>query len=79
MAVEVITRASAPRTTAGIFNIPFVQKDANATSLKATFWIETVQQKNESTFLQLQYTQTVILNFLGIDWPHISIATLIKQ
>jgi hypothetical protein len=79
MAVEVITRASAPRTTAGICNIPFVQKDANATSLKATFWIETVQQKNESTFLQLQYTQTVILNFLGIDWPHISIATLIKQ
>jgi hypothetical protein len=40
-----------------------VQKDANATSLKATFWIETVRQKNESTFLQLQYTQTVILNF----------------
>jgi hypothetical protein len=29
--------------------------------------------------VQLQYTQTVILNFLGINWPHISVATLLKQ
>src|SRR5215471_9343847 len=63
----------------GIKNIPFVVKNANATSLDAIFWIETVKQKDDSTFLQLQYTQTVILNFLGIDWPHISVATLIKQ
>jgi hypothetical protein len=27
----------------------------------------------------VQYTQTVILHFLGIDWPHISVATLTKQ
>jgi hypothetical protein len=47
--------------------------------LDATFWIETVQQPDGSTFLQLQYTQTVLLNFLGIDWPHISVATLTKQ
>ena len=29
--------------------------------------------------MQLQYTQKIILNFLGIDWPHISVATLVKQ
>ncbi len=29
--------------------------------------------------MQLQYTQTIILNFLGINWPHISVATLLKQ
>lgn len=64
----------------GIVNIPFVVQNANATKLDAAFWIETVQQPDGSgTFLQLQYTQTVILNFLGIDWPHISVATLIKQ
>ena len=64
----------------GIVNIPFVVHNANATKLDAVFWIETVQQPDGSgTFMQLQYTQTVILNFLGIDWPHISVATLVKQ
>ncbi len=64
----------------GIVNIPFVVQNANATKLDAIFWIETVQQPDGSgTFMQLQYTQTVILNFLGIDWPHISVATLVKQ
>jgi hypothetical protein len=62
-----------------IGNIPFVVRNANATKLDAIFWIETVQQPDGSTFLQLQYTQTVILNFLEIDWPHISVATLTKQ
>jgi hypothetical protein len=64
----------------GIVNIPFIVQNANATSLDAVFWIETVQQPDGSgSFMQLQYTQTVILNFLGIDWPHISVATLVKQ
>jgi hypothetical protein len=63
----------------GILNIPFVTSNANATRLDAIFWIETVQQPDGSRFMQLQYTQTVILNFLNIDWPHISVATLVKQ
>lgn len=63
----------------GIVNIPFVVANAQATQLDAIFWIETVKQADGSTFLQLQYTQTVILNFLGINWPHISVATLVKQ
>jgi nucleoid-associated protein YgaU len=25
---------------------------------------------------QLQYTQTVLLNFKGLSWPHITVATL---
>jgi len=68
-----------PAPSGGIENVPFVVQNANATRLDAIFWIETVQQPDGSTFLQLQYTQTVILNFLGIDWPHISVATLVKQ
>jgi len=64
----------------GIVNIPFVVQNANATKMDAVFWIETVEQPDGSgAFMQLQYTQTVILNFLGIDWPHISVATLTKQ
>lgn len=64
----------------GIENIPFVVQNANATSMSAIFWIEKVQREHgPGTFLQLQYTQKVILNFLGIDWPHIQVATLVKH
>ncbi len=63
----------------GIVNMPFDIRNANATRLDAIFWIETVKQADGTTFQQLQYTQTVILNFLGINWPHISVATLTKQ
>ncbi|MFZ3001468.1 MAG: heme-binding protein [Undibacterium umbellatum] len=62
----------------GIVNIPFVTANANATKLDAIFWIETVERPDGTQFMQLQYTQTVILNFLDIDWPHISVATLIR-
>lgn len=64
----------------GILNIPFVTANADAISLDATFWIETVTPPaGGQPFLQLQYTQTVILSFLGINWPHISVATLVKN
>ncbi len=63
----------------GNVNIPFVVANAYASQLDAIFWIETVKQPDGTTFLQLQYTQTVILNFLGINWPHMSVATLVKQ
>ncbi len=29
------------------------------------------------TFLQIQYSQTVFLNFAGLTWPHVSVATLL--
>ncbi|HJX26475.1 MAG TPA: heme-binding protein [Thermoanaerobaculia bacterium] len=63
----------------GILNIPFVTVNANAVAMKATFWIETVEPPDAEPFLQLQYTQTVILSFKGINWPHISVATLVKS
>jgi hypothetical protein len=63
----------------GIVNLPFVVANANAISFSAIFWIETVQNPDNTQFLQLQYTQTVILDFIGIKWPHISVATLVKQ
>jgi hypothetical protein len=33
----------------------------------------------ESTYVQIQYTQTVILNFNEVLWPHVSVATLRPQ
>ena len=74
-----ITPPSKPSTVGGILNIPFVKANADANSLSAIFWIETVMDASGATFLQLQYTQTTILEFDGIKWPHISVGTLIQQ
>lgn len=76
---ETVVLIISTQPAGGIVNIPFVVSNANATRLDAVFWIETVKQPDGSSFMQLQYTQTVILHFLGIDWPHISVATLVKQ
>jgi hypothetical protein len=74
-----VSTATADPTKQGILNIPFVVSNANATRLDAIFWIETIQRADGSQYLKLQYTQKIILNFLNIDWPHISVATLVKQ
>ena len=60
-------------------NIPFVQQNANAAQMDAIFWIETVKPEDGEPFMQLQYVQRVILDFINIHWPHISVATLVKQ
>ncbi|HEX6368618.1 MAG TPA: heme-binding protein [Longimicrobium sp.] len=65
--------------TAFLEGAPPVPQNANANAalVTATFWIETVQGPDgEPDFLQLQYTQTVLLNFNGLSWPHVSVATL---
>ncbi|NET60263.1 MAG: hypothetical protein F6K47_30210, partial [Symploca sp. SIO2E6] len=75
----------------GISNIPFIEKNADATSFTSTFWIEEVQGHGKGNdFLQLQYSQTTDLDFIKdstagslptplIVWPHIDVATLVKQ
>jgi hypothetical protein len=50
--------------------------NANAQDVRATFWLETLQGQTSPT--QLQYTQIVLLNFNGISWPHVTVATLQK-
>jgi hypothetical protein len=54
--------------------------NANAVEVDATFWIETVAGSGGNPdHLQLQYTQLVELNFNGLSWPHVTVATLQKQ
>ena len=54
--------------------------NAVAVEASAAFWIEQVAGENgEADFLQLQYSQQVLLNFNGLSWPHITVATLRKQ
>ncbi len=72
----------------GIENIPFLQKNADAATMFATFWIEKIKGDTDSDdFFQLQYVQTVFLNFpiiappaapVPFTWPHVSVATLRK-
>jgi len=74
--------------TGGIVNIPFITKQANATEMTATFWIQELAEKDEDgkPKLRLQYSQTVFLDFFprrdgvpgSIRWPHVSINTLEK-
>lgn len=82
------TEIKPPVDVGGIVNIPFVVTNANANSMSAIFWIETVQLPDGRRFMQMQYTQTVILDFsvpgptgepVAIKWPHISVATLLKR
>ena len=73
-----------PTTGGGADNIAFLQGDgggpnAQAAKIDAIFWIETVKEPNGKTRKLLQYTQTVLLNFNGLSWPHVSVATLEKQ
>lgn len=72
-----------PTSGGGTANIAFLEgaggaQNASAAQMDATFWIEEVDLGNGKTKLQLQYTQTVLLNFNGLSWPHVSVATLEK-
>lgn len=72
---------------AGIVNIPFVVKQANAAEMKSTFWIQELDELdgNGNPKLRLQYLQVILLDFFPrfgdglpgrIQWPHVSINTM---
>jgi hypothetical protein len=72
----------------GIKNIPFIVKQANASSMRSTFWIQELADTDArgNPKLRLQYLQIVMLDFDPrtsglpgrIVWPHISINTMHK-
>jgi hypothetical protein len=54
--------------------------NARSAHVEATFWIETIAGTGGKPDVhQLQYTQLVMLDFNGIHWPHVTVATLLKQ
>lgn len=76
-------------TGAGISNIAFLQPDparvdgkrnnAAVTHVSSTFWLQRVRTAAGAIVLQLQYSQTVLINFdQSINWPHVTVATLRK-
>jgi hypothetical protein len=73
------------RDHAGIRNIPFIVRQANAAEMNSTFLIYEIEDKlTGRTRHFMQYVQNVILDFIGrpdghpgrARWPHISINTM---
>jgi hypothetical protein len=72
-----VTTTSTPVAGGGTSNTAFLKPNADAAQVTSTFWIETVKGSGgQPNFHQLQYTQNVLLNFRGLSWPHITVATL---
>ena len=72
-----------PSSGGGTSNIAFLEgaggrPNAVAAEMDAIFWIEEIVDTHGRHSFQLQYTQTVLLNFNGLSWPHVSVATLHK-
>lgn len=40
---------------------------------------QTPARETKITFTQIQYSQLVLLNFGGLSWPHVSVATLVPK
>jgi len=86
--ITVSSSPAAPLTGGGTANSTFLQggndgPNAQSALVTATFWIETLADgdplRGIPPTLQLQYTQTVVLDFIGIGWPHVTVGTLRKQ
>jgi hypothetical protein len=84
--LEVSTHPILPVVGGGTSNTAFLQgtpaQGPNAVSalVTSTFWLETVKDAaGGADFLQLQYTQNVLLDFAGLSWPHVTVATLRRK
>lgn len=81
---ETVTLQVSTRNKGGIRNIASIRTNANATEFDATFWIETLEDKDGHVFRQLQYSQRIMIDFpiksdlpgQTIAWPHVNVNTL---
>jgi hypothetical protein len=83
---QTTTLSVSTANSGGIINIPFVDKNANATEFACNYWIETLDTPDVPV-QQLQYWQQTNIEFLPqfgnpsqlIMWPHVNVNTLRKQ
>ena len=82
--LKVSSDPASPVLGGGVDNTAFLTgssggPNAQTAVVTATFWIEEIEARDgHPAFTQLQYTQTVLLNFNTLSWPHITIGTLRK-
>jgi hypothetical protein len=81
--LTVATTAGGGQTGGGIESIPFLNAGTSAAipSMSATFWLSKLQPQSRPNqgILLLQYSQTVLLNFATLSWPHVTVANLFKK
>ncbi len=71
-----------PDAGGGVSNIAFLKgkgagnENSDVPKVSTTFWIQKATNAQGQPVLQLQYTQRVLLLFSGLNWPHVSVATL---
>jgi hypothetical protein len=75
-----VSTTDVPVPGGGTANTAFLQAgNANATIVTATFWIETIENPTGPDVLQVQYSQTVMLDFNNLRWPHVTVGTLVRS
>jgi len=75
---KIVRLITSTQGATGVSNIPFITANANAPGLDSVFAIETIEKSDGEEFLQLQYSQTTLLTFRGMQFPHVTVGTLIK-
>jgi hypothetical protein len=75
--VHMTVLATSTDSAGGVQSIPFITRNADAVSLRSVFAIQRLSGPLGPEFLQLQYTQTALLNFRGMSFPHVTVGTLI--
>jgi hypothetical protein len=81
---ETVTLQVSTTNKGGISNIASMQGPVTPTRFDATFWIETLQDREGHVYRQLQYSQRTLLEFpvkadlpgQTIVWPHINVNSL---
>lgn len=63
----------------GVTNTAFLLSNATCTRARSTFYIEMVNLGLLGTWPQIQYTQEILLDFDGITYPHMTVATLTRD
>ena len=83
--VEIIVSSSdgAPVPGGGTRNVAFLGNsqpaNAQASKVDSTFWIVTGRAQSGQTDMLILYAQTVLLDFGGLSWPHVTVGALRKN
>lgn len=62
-----------------IGNIPFITSNANTLQFTSVVAIESLTDAEGTEYLQLQYSQTALIDFRGLRRPHVTVGTLVKS
>lgn len=69
---------SASSRQGGVASVPFVRDNTHVGLIETVYWVETIRTPQGGAYLRLQYSRTVLLNFVGMTWPQVSVGTLTK-